>query len=501
MNPKSFFLATLLSLAAVANSFGAKPADYIGRAALGSTPRGMVRNIPGDRAAAIPVTSSAGASELTAVATDHCEVAAYTIPATNSPQLIFNLYRHGGGASPKQRIKWVSDRAFKGWIKGNGPLDATIYFYCELSRKPSHRAIIGSDGKVASTAAEYEGSDVNVACTFSTHASEPVIVKTAISHTSIPGAMNNFRSELPASITIEQLEADNADLWNAHLGKIMVEGGSEADREQFYTALFQAMLEPRIATDADGQYRGADNRDHTARGYTRRDLHCSPDQAASLYPLLTIIDPSVARDAMNTIIDIARENRTENFCAGSFLMPGSSATEGSASIALITDCVMKGLFPRNLTRAYAYAVNTADSCLADLPADQAANIRWCLLQLAKTVGDSEAAALYSDNNSTPSLCQSPAPSSPAGKVLSAIGLQPASFGKPEYQISIPHFDKITINLDPDYFSAKTFTIKVIRENPSDSEIKELLLNGKPLKSKSLTHKALSLGGTLEIILH
>ena len=47
---------------------------------------------------------------------------------------------------------------------------------------------------------------------------------------------------------------ESKDDWNAHLSRIAVEGGSDAQKTKFYTDLWRSLLGRRIASDVDGAY-------------------------------------------------------------------------------------------------------------------------------------------------------------------------------------------------------------------------------------------------------
>ena len=47
---------------------------------------------------------------------------------------------------------------------------------------------------------------------------------------------------------------ESRDDWNRWLGRIEVEGGSEAQKVKFYTDLWHALLGRRIVSDANGHY-------------------------------------------------------------------------------------------------------------------------------------------------------------------------------------------------------------------------------------------------------
>jgi predicted alpha-1,2-mannosidase len=69
---------------------------------------------------------------------------------------------------------------------------------------------------------------------------------------------------------------------------------------------------------------------------------------------------------------------------------------------------------------------------------------------------------------------------------------------PEYQIGSPVFDKITIQLNPDFYTGKTFEILVKNNTSSSFYIDKTLLNNKPLNSFTVSHKNITEGGTLEL---
>lgn len=81
-------------------------------------------------------------------------------------------------------------------------------------------------------------------------------------------------------------------------------------------------------------------------------------------------------------------------------------------------------------------------------------------------------------------------------ILAAIGLHPVSPGDGIYQITSPVFSRVTLNLDTEYYSGKTFTI--IAENNSEENIyiHSVTLNGKSLDRFWLTHEEITGGGTL-----
>ena len=87
--------------------------------------------------------------------------------------------------------------------------------------------------------------------------------------------------------------------------------------------------------------------------------------------------------------------------------------------------------------------------------------------------------------------------------LMAIGLTDEQGGaaqKPTYQITAPLFDKVTIKLNPAYYSGKTFTIITHNAGPANVYIQSAKLNGKSLNTFWFYHSDFAKGGTLELVL-
>ncbi len=83
-------------------------------------------------------------------------------------------------------------------------------------------------------------------------------------------------------------------------------------------------------------------------------------------------------------------------------------------------------------------------------------------------------------------------------VFSMMGIYPVVPAKPEYTITTPVFDKITIRLNPEYYSKKFLVIE--KENNSGGKIDKIILNGKRFKRYFISHKDLTNGGKLKVIL-
>ena len=133
-------------------------------------------------------------------------------------------------------------------------------------------------------------------------------VHVALSFCDIDGALANLEAEA-AEFGFDTHLAQNQARWDNQLGRIEIEGGTQAERTTFYTALYHATTVPNLASDVDGRYRGTDLHVHQlgldeGDHYTVFSLW---DTYRALHPLLAWIEPTRTRDMVRTMIRMYQE--------------------------------------------------------------------------------------------------------------------------------------------------------------------------------------------------
>ncbi|MBS1800047.1 MAG: GH92 family glycosyl hydrolase [Acidobacteria bacterium] len=189
---------------------------------------------------------------------------------------------------------------------------------------------------------------------FKLDAPRAILIKAGTSFTSIDAARANLRAEIPAW-DFAALRAKTTRVWANALDAIAIAGGTAAERHSFYTALYHAMMLPRIASDADGSYpRFAGNgkvEKKTTPGPYYDDFSMWDIYRAQL-PLMTILQPTRTEAMMQSLILKGEQ--------GSYLpiFPAwSSYTSemiGDHTGVAMTDAYMKGL--RNFDLASAWTL-------------------------------------------------------------------------------------------------------------------------------------------------
>ena len=128
----------------------------------------------------------------------------------------------------------------------------------------------------------------------------------AVSWISQAQAETNFRAELSGR-PFGELEASARAAWNAALGRIAVEGGDEARKRVFYTALYRCH-ERMVDVSEGGRCRGWDGKVKAVHGRRFTD-DWSWDTYRALHPLFCILDPEMQRDRLNSYLAMASETK------------------------------------------------------------------------------------------------------------------------------------------------------------------------------------------------
>lgn len=82
-------------------------------------------------------------------------------------------------------------------------------------------------------------------------------------------------------------------------------------------------------------------------------------------------------------------------------------------------------------------------------------------------------------------------------ILASIGFHPICPGSTRYELTSPMFDKVTIQLDREYYKGKRLTIVAKNNSPENVYIQSVKLNGKPLDRLWISHEEITRGGVLE----
>lgn len=147
---------------------------------------------------------------------------------------------------------------------------------------------------------QYRGTELALSFSKQVKKGEKILVKVSLSPTSYDGAKLNS-SEIN-HWNFEKVKKAAEALWNNELSKIEVTSNDKDKLAIFYTALYHTMMQPNIAQDLDGKYRGRDNKIHTAQGFDYYSVFSLWDTFRAAHPLYTLIDKKRTADFINTFL-------------------------------------------------------------------------------------------------------------------------------------------------------------------------------------------------------
>lgn len=372
-----------------------------------------------------------------ATALPHSGMLRFTFPESQEARIQIDLARRVGGTSVRQSVEVVDDHTIKGWMRctpegggwgnGAGNADYTVYFYASFSKPFREHGVwsaeipddwsrkrqdIESDryqevvrkATVHSDVTAFEGKHIGFYANFDTKEGEEILLKSGISFTSVENAEANLLIEMKGW-DFDEVHATCSRLWDDALAKVKIEGGSENEKTVFYTALYHTMIDPRICSDVNGEYRGADNQVHQTDRFEKRTIFSGWDVFRSQMPLQTIINPTVVNDLINSLVEIAEQSGKEYLERWELLNAYTGCMLGNPALSVLCDAYAKGIREYDVEKAYQYAVNTSrlfgngekgyttgGSCISHTL--EYAYTDWCMARLAEWLGKEEDRQLF-----------------------------------------------------------------------------------------------------------
>ena len=129
----------------------------------------------------------------------------------------------------------------------------------------------------------------------------PLEIRIGLSFVSIENARQNLEAEI-AGKSFDTVKAEAAGTWERLLSRIEVSGGTERQKELFYSCLYRSFLWPALRSDVNGEYTDVDHK--TVKGdfeyYTLPSLW---DDYRNKLVLLEMLSPQATTDVIRSLID------------------------------------------------------------------------------------------------------------------------------------------------------------------------------------------------------
>ena len=174
-------------------------------------------------------------------------------------------------------------------------------------------------------------------------------VQIGVSFVSTANARENLEKE-QQGFDFEKVCKDARREWEKTLGVVTVEGGSEAQKKIFYTALYHTQIHPNVLQDVNGEYPKMESAENGVTSGNRYTVYSLWDTYRNVHQLETLLYPERQLDMVRSMIDMYREwgwmPKWELYGRETWTM------EGDPSIPVITDTYLKGLRDFDIHTAY-----------------------------------------------------------------------------------------------------------------------------------------------------
>ena len=270
--------------------------------------------------------------------TERCGHMRFSYPKGQEAWLVLD------GCTGDSRIEINPDlRRITGWVHNGGwltPGKLKSYFILEFDQPfAAYGTWDNQNGIIHEGNREAEGTGFGAVVHFKP--GSIVQVKVCTSYISQEQADITFKSEIASARRLEDTKAKAAKLWNDLLGRVKVEGKSEADKATFYSCLFRANLFSHrfYEIKENGQpyyFSPFDEKVHDGHMYTDNGFW---DTFRSQFPLTNILHPTMQGRYMQALLDAQEQ------CGWypSWCCPGNSGIMiGNHAISLLTDAMGQG---------------------------------------------------------------------------------------------------------------------------------------------------------------
>lgn len=259
----------------------------------------------------------------------------YKFPDTDSVAIVFDLENGGcydrpaGTHIEAEGNDMVTGYRFsKGWSS-----DQKVYFAAQFSQPFDSLTLHGPD-------------DMYGRVDFPKDAQKEILMKVALSPTSVEAAKSNLNAELEGW-DFDSVAAEADKKWNKELNRIQISATDTAELKKFYTAMYHSMFMPAIMSDVD-----------SIPAFTTYSLW---DTYRAEMPLLTIIEPELSTDMANDMLAIY--DRQGRLPVWHLWGCETDCMVGNPGIIPVADAVVKQLDGIDYQRAMDAMISTANDTI------------------------------------------------------------------------------------------------------------------------------------------
>ena len=189
-------------------------------------------------------------------------------------------------------VQWEDAQTLSGHVRNSVWVHQDYFFVLKFNRSTT--------GQINLPMAKTEKGQRIVAC-FDMQPGDELMAKVALSTTSVEGAHKNMDTELPGWDFEATRQTAKAD-WNKYLSRIDVTG-TEAEKTNYYTSFYHALIQPNQISDVDGMYRNANDEIVKTDGEAFYSTFSLWDTYRAAHPFYTLMVPEKVDGFVTSLVE------------------------------------------------------------------------------------------------------------------------------------------------------------------------------------------------------
>ena len=243
-------------------------------------------------------------------------------------------------------LTWDGEAISGYQIIGN---NTKVYIYLIPKQKPEKVQVLDENTTLIS-GTKAEGRNASIVLSFSKSQSN-LELPYGVSFINEQQAKSNYQREIKGR-TVAELQEQGKQIWDEALGKMQVEGGSEADKNVFYTSLYRSYERP-VCISEDGRYYSAfDGQVHQDNGRPFYTDDWIWDSYRAHHPLRVLLNPKQEEDIIHSFILMAQQMEHNWLPTFPEVTGDSRRMNSNHGVATILDASEKGVDNFDLEKAY-----------------------------------------------------------------------------------------------------------------------------------------------------
>lgn len=227
--------------------------------------------------------------------------------------------------------------------------DTKVYLYAEVDKAPEKVGAL-SEGTIQTGKSEVDGINAAIALQFPFQVGN-VGIRYGVSFIDEEQARKNLEREIKG-FDVDAIAKVARDAWNEALGKIEIKGGTDDDKQVFYTSLYRCFERP-VCISEDGRYYSAyDGKVHDDEGSPFYVDDWIWDTYRGAHPLRSLLAADKEGYILNSYLLMAEQMGTNWMPTFPEVTGDSRRMNSNHGVAAIIDAYRKGVTHFDLAKAY-----------------------------------------------------------------------------------------------------------------------------------------------------